>query len=170
MLPALRVVVRSSCAARCIRQVIRYSRGGRPARARNLAANALRDMDAADFAGLGELLDHADFRLGEASAHGRGDIEELARAVLQTYPDGTPRTRHVTTNLIIESEEDAGTATSRSYFTVFQQAGDSPLQPLASGRYRDRFERRDGAWRFTFREVSTDLVGDVSHHVKAAST
>jgi hypothetical protein len=40
---------------------------------------------------------------------------------------------------------------------------------VASGRYRDRFERRDGAWRFTSREVSTDLVGDVSHHVKAAA-
>ena len=60
------------------------------------------------------------------------------------------------------------TATSRSYFTVFQQVGDFPLQPVASGRYRDRFERRDGAWRFTSREVSTDLVGDVSHHVKVA--
>ena len=66
--------------------------------------------------------------MGEASAHGKSDIEELARAVLQTYPDGTPRTRHVTTNLIIESEEDAGTATSRSYFTIFQQVGDFPLQ------------------------------------------
>ena len=80
----------------------------------------------------------------------------------------SPRTRHVTTILIIESEEDAGT-TSRSYFTVFQQVGDFPLQPVASGRYRDRFERGDGAWRFTSREVSTDLVGDVSHHVKAAT-
>jgi 3-phenylpropionate/cinnamic acid dioxygenase small subunit len=89
--------------------------------------------------------------------------------VLLTYPDGTPRTRHVTTNLIIEADEDAGTAASRSYFTVFQQVGDFPLQAVASGRYRDRFERRDGAWRFASREVSTDLVGDVSHHVKAAA-
>jgi 3-phenylpropionate/cinnamic acid dioxygenase small subunit len=135
----------------------------------NLIARYAFLVDDGDFAGLGELLDHADFRLGEASAHGKSDIEELAQAVLQTYSDGTPRTRHVTTNLIIEADEGGRTATSRSYFTVFQQVGDFPLQPVASSRYRDRFERGDGAWRFTSREVSTDLVGNVSHHVKAAT-
>ncbi len=123
-------------------------------------------VDDGDFAGLGELLDHAAFNLGDAGAHGKADIEKLAAAVLQTYADGTPRTRHVTTNLIINVQEEAGTATSRSYFTVFQQTDDFPLQPVASGRYRDSFERHDSEWRFASREVSTDLVGDVSHHVK----
>ena len=135
----------------------------------NLIARYAFLVDDGDFAGLGELLDRADFRLGEAVAHGQADVEELARAVLQVYADGTPRTRHVTTNVIIEADEQAGTATSRSYFTVFQQAEDFPLQPVASGRYRDRFERHQGAWRFTAREVSADLVGDVSHHVRAAA-
>ena len=36
------------------------------------------------------------------------------------YDDGTPRTKHVTTNLAIEVDEDEGTAVSRSYFTVLQ--------------------------------------------------
>jgi 3-phenylpropionate/cinnamic acid dioxygenase small subunit len=134
----------------------------------NLIARYAFLVDDGDFAGLGGLLAHSDFRLGEAAAHGKADIEELAQSVLQTYADGTPRTRHVTTNLIIEADEEAGTATSRSYFTAFQQTGDFPLQPVASGRYRDRFERHGGTWRFTSREVSTDLVGDVSHHVKVA--
>src|SRR6202020_2609675 len=58
----------------------------------NLIARYAFLVDDGDFAGLGELLEHADFRLGEACAHGKSDIEELARAVLQTYPDGTPRT------------------------------------------------------------------------------
>jgi hypothetical protein len=30
-------------------------------------------------------------------------------------------------------------------------------------RYRDRFEHRDGQWRFAERRVRVDLVGDVSH-------
>jgi 3-phenylpropionate/cinnamic acid dioxygenase small subunit len=134
----------------------------------NLIARYAFLVDDGDFAGLGELLGAAEFRLGPAVAHGKADIEQLAAAVLQTYADGTPRTRHVTTNLIIEVSPD-GTAASRSYFTVLQQTGDFPLQPVACGRYRDRFELREGTWRFTAREVSIDLVGDTSHHVKAAA-
>ncbi|HEY2796218.1 MAG TPA: nuclear transport factor 2 family protein [Micromonosporaceae bacterium] len=121
-------------------------------------------VDDGSFAELGVLLDHAEFRLGPATVHGRAEIETLARTAIQTYADGTPRTRHVTTNLIIEVDEAAGTASSRSYFTVLQATDGFPLQVIASGRYRDRFERHDGAWRFAYREVSTDLVGDVSHH------
>jgi 3-phenylpropionate/cinnamic acid dioxygenase small subunit len=135
----------------------------------NLIARYAFLVDDGDFAGLGTLLDHAEFRLGRAVAHGRADIENLAGTVLRTYQDGTPRTRHVTTNLVIDVDEESGTATSRSYFTVFQQTDDFPLQPVASGRYRDRFERIDGAWRFAAREVGVDLAGDVSHHVKAAA-
>ena len=135
----------------------------------NLIAHYAFLVDDGDFAGLGELLNAAEFQLGDAVAHGKADIEQVAAAVLQTYPDGTPRTRHVTTNLIIHVDEDTGTAASRSYFTVFQQTEDFPLQPVASGRYRDAFEFHDGQWRFTARQVSTDLVGDVSHHVKATA-
>jgi 3-phenylpropionate/cinnamic acid dioxygenase small subunit len=133
----------------------------------NLIAQYAFLVDDGDFAGLGELLDHAEFRLGSTSAHGKADIERLADTALQTYADGTPRTRHVTTNLIIEVDEGAGSATSRSYFTVFQQTEDLPLQPIASGRYSDRFERHCDGWQFASREVSTDLVGDVSHHRRA---
>ena len=40
-----------------------------------------------------------------------------------------------------------------------------PLQPSASGRYTDRFERVDGAWRFADRLISGFLLGDRSQHV-----
>jgi hypothetical protein len=40
------------------------------------------------------------------------------------------------------------------------------LQPIVSGRYHDSFERRDGRWRFAERRVRTDLVGDVSRHLR----
>ncbi len=123
-------------------------------------------VDDGDFSGLGGLLDTANFTLGAATARGKADIERLAESVLQIFADGTPRTSHVTTNILLDIDEDAGTAQSRSYFTVMQQTDDFPLQPVASGRYRDTFERRDGKWSFASRDVSTDLVGDVSHHVK----
>ena len=82
------------------------------------------------------------------------------------YPEtGTPRTKHVTTNAIIEVDEAAGTGTARSYFTVFQQTGELPLQPIISGRYHDSFERADGAWRFRTRRMFVDLWGDLSKHL-----
>jgi hypothetical protein len=40
------------------------------------------------------------------------------------------------------------------------------LQPIVSGRYHDRFERRVGQWRFAERRVRVDPVGDVSHHLR----
>jgi hypothetical protein len=133
----------------------------------NLIARYAFLVDDGDFAGLGELLAGAEFRLnGGPSARGRDEIVKLADATLRTYADGTPRTRHVTTNLIVEVDEPAGTATSCSYYTVFQSLPDFALQPIAAGRYADRFARRDGRWQFTARTVTTHFTGDTSHHVK----
>ncbi len=90
----------------------------------------------------------------------------LWQSGVTVYPDGTPRTKHVVTNPIIEVDAAAGTATCRSYYTVFQQAGDFALQPIVAGRYHDQFERVDGKWRFVFRDYSMmDMIGDVSHHL-----
>jgi 3-phenylpropionate/cinnamic acid dioxygenase small subunit len=134
----------------------------------NLIATYAFLVDDGDFDGLGALLDQCDFTLGGGPAiRGRQAIASFARQAPQVYDDGTPRTRHVTTNLIIEVDEGAGMARSRAYYTVFQAAPDFPLQPIACGRYADRFERADGKWRFAARSVQTDLAGNVSHHRRA---
>ena len=83
--------------------------------------------------------------------------------------DGQTRTKHVTTNLAIEVDEEAGTAVSRAYFTALQTAPGLTLQPIVSGRYHDRFERADGKWRFVERRVRTDLVGNVSRHLRQSA-
>ena len=93
----------------------------------------------------------------------------MLRDIIIVYDDGTPRTKHVTTNLAIEVNEEAGTAVSRAYFTVLQALPDLALQPIASGRYLDHFERCDGEWRFVERRVRTDLVADVSRHLRRTS-
>lgn len=122
-------------------------------------------VDDGDFEGLGQLLDHCAFTLGAGPAvHGGAAVVALARGVLQVHSDGTPRTRHVNSNLLIEVDADVGTATARAYYTVFQAADGFPLQPIACGDYLDRFERREGAWRFAARSVQTRLVGDTSQH------
>lgn len=83
------------------------------------------------------------------------------------HPCGTPRTKHLVTNPIIEIDEPTGTATARSYFTVYQSADGVPLQLIASGRYHDMFEYVDDNWRFSYRDYSLlDFVGNVSAHLK----
>ena len=82
------------------------------------------------------------------------------------HPCGTPRTRHVVTNPIIEVDEAAGTATCRSCYTVLQQTETLPLQVIAAGRYLDTFARVDGQWRFASRDYSLfDMPGDLSQHL-----
>ncbi|MEV5748954.1 nuclear transport factor 2 family protein [Actinoallomurus sp. NPDC052308] len=135
----------------------------------NLIARYAELVDDGDFAGLDALFADATFVGSAAPVSGRGEIEKMFRETLIVYGDGTPRTQHVTTNLAIEVDEEAGTATARSYVTVLQALPDLPLQPIAAGRYRDRFERRHGEWRFLERRVRINLVGDVSRHLRQAA-
>ena len=135
----------------------------------NLIATYAELVDAGDFARVGILVADATFTSAAGSVSGRAAIEKMLRDSLIVYDDGTPRTKHVTTNVAIEVDEEAGTAVSRSYFTALQALPDLALQPIVSGRYEDRFERRDGEWRFVERRVRTDLVGDVSRHLRRAA-
>jgi hypothetical protein len=114
----------------------------------------------------GDHLAEATFTGSGASVSGPAAIETMFWDMLVGYDDGTPRTKHVTTNVAIEVDEEAGTAVSRAYFTVLQALPGMALQPIVSGRYRDRFERYDGQWRFAERRVRVDLADDVSHHLR----
>jgi hypothetical protein len=133
----------------------------------NLIATYAERVDDGEFAAVGQLLAHAAFTGAAGSATGPDAIERLLRDNVIVYEDGTPRTKHVVTNIAIEVDEETGTASARSYFTVLQSLPDLPLQIIVSGRYRDRFERHEGQWRFAERRVQTDLLGDVSHHVRS---
>src|ERR1700731_1599374 len=140
-------------------------------------------MDSGDFAGAASLFRRARLRVRGGGDGGGGDggggdggggdgtvdadtMLSLWRAMGIVYPDGTPRTKHVVTNPIIEVDDAAGTATCRSYYTVLQHTDDLPLQVIVTGRYDDRFERVNGRWRFSYRDYSLiDATGDVSHHL-----
>ncbi|MFF4161408.1 nuclear transport factor 2 family protein [Streptomyces sp. NPDC001678] len=134
----------------------------------NLIARYAELVDDGDFAGLGVLLADATFIGGGRPVRGRDAIERMFRDTVIVHADGTPRTQHVTTNVAIEVDEQAGTAVSRSYVTVLQALPGLPLQPIAGGRYHDRFERREGQWRFVERRVRIHLLGDVSRHLRQA--
>lgn len=103
---------------------------------------------------------------GGRVVEGSTPMLEQWRAFVRIHPCGTPRTRHVITNPIIEVDEAAGTASCRSVYTVFQQTPELPLQAIASGRYHDTFERVGSVWRFATRDYSMlDYIGDLSQHL-----
>ncbi|MFL6238621.1 MAG: nuclear transport factor 2 family protein [Actinomycetes bacterium] len=137
---------------------------------RNLLATYCELMDAGDWEGLADLFADAvlsDFE-GHEAARGRDGVLRMYRDGTQTY-DGSPRTRHLTPNSVIEVDEAAGSATARSSFVVFQSTDKLCLQPIAAGRYRDEFAKRDGRWRFTARAFSLDQTGDLSQHLRWAA-
>lgn len=134
---------------------------------RNLLGRYCELIDAGDFDGVADLLAGAALldESGAEIARGRDAIAALYAATTRRYPDGTPRTRHLTANSIIEVDAASGTATARSAYVVLQATGSLPLQPVISGRYRDRFARTPTGWAFTERTITVDLLGDLTQHL-----
>ena len=102
---------------------------------------------------------------------GAAELEAFLHRSDRLYPDGTPRTLRLRTNVIVHVDDGDDTparATAFSFFTMFQEAPDFPLQVIIAGATRDRFVRVDGGWRFESRSVEIRLKGDLSaHSVKA---
>ncbi len=121
-------------------------------------------VDAADFEGVGELFARGAYGMSGALVEGRA-IGGAMRSSLVLH-DGAMRTKHITSNLLIELTDDTRTATCRSYFTVMQATDTLALQAIVTGRYADRFARDDDGWYFVERLITLEQVGDVSQHLR----
>ncbi len=87
------------------------------------------------------------------------EVEHLLyRALVRLRDDGTPRTRHLTTNAIIARPVARRTR-------PFQATEALPLHAIITGRYRDTFHRSGGTWCFASRTMVSDLTGDLSRHL-----
>jgi ketosteroid isomerase-like protein len=133
---------------------------------RNLLGRYCGHMDAGDFAGLAELFTDAQLADEHGTVFARGRDEVLAMWTAQTILyDGSPRTRHVTANPVIEVDGDA--ATCSSSYVVFQGVDGFGLQPIVTGRYVDTFARdASDRWHWTERRYALDHIGDLSHHLR----
>jgi hypothetical protein len=121
-------------------------------------------LDAGDLDGVAALFEHAELGSTRHDRRYRGAQE--ARTIYDNvivHDDGTPKTMHQITNVTVRV--DGERATSRCYFTVLQVTRQG-LHPILAGEYRDRFERVDGAWRFTERIFDPRLFGDLSSHMR----
>ncbi|MEX0875532.1 MAG: nuclear transport factor 2 family protein [Actinomycetota bacterium] len=133
---------------------------------RELLARYCDLMDAGDWDGVGELFANGCL----ADEHGN-ELARGAGAVADFYRKGTilhdrsPRTKHLVLNTTISEAADGMVA--RSSYVVLQAVDETPLQPIITGRYVDRFERdSEGRWGFSERRFIVDLVGDLSRHLR----
>jgi hypothetical protein len=134
---------------------------------RNLLGKYCELMDAGHFAGLAELFTRATLadEHGQVFATGADDMRFMWERQTILY-DGSPRTKHVTANPVIDVDDDAGIAQVTSSYVVFQATDELPLQPIVTGRYLDTFTRGESGWHFTQRRYAIDHVGDLSHHLR----
>ncbi len=125
-------------------------------------------IDAGDFAGIADLFRDAEIHAPAHNSVVKGAEQVLAmyRQSTRLYADsGTPNTRHLISNAIIEVAADGVSAEARSYYTVLQATEALPLRAIISGRYCDQLRKCDGDWQFVRREMHVDLIGDLSQHL-----
>lgn len=124
-------------------------------------------IDSGDLEGVAELFRDAEIfsPAHDVTRSGYDEVLEMYRLSCRLHDTGTPLTRHLTTNVIVEVDEGGRSASARSCYTVIQATASLPLQPIISGRYHDRFRKSGDQWQFARREMVVDLIGDCSEHL-----
>jgi 3-phenylpropionate/cinnamic acid dioxygenase small subunit len=131
---------------------------------RNLLGRYCDLVDAADWAGVGELF--AGGRLTAGGAVLAAGAEEIRRFFERgtRLHDGSPRTKHLVANT--QLAVDGGVVVARSSYLVLQAAEGDPPVPIVTGRYVDTFEvDASGAVAWRERAFDVDLTGDLSRHL-----
>ena len=135
----------------------------------NLLYTYAERLDAGDIDGVAELFTHGricgvENGPPETVFAGADRVRQMYEMATRFYEDGTPKTKHMTTNVRID--EAAGTAEGKAYYCVTQATDVLPLQVIVTGHYHDSFRRIDGRWWFDTRTMFIDQVGDTSQHLK----
>lgn len=89
-----------------------------------------------------------------------GGPEEFADFCMKALSDHAANHHMIGQNLIeIEGNEASGEV----YFQAFHRVVDDPANPrdvVITGRYIDRYERRNGIWKFSYRSEVVDWAHD----------
>ena len=128
-------------------------------------------LDAGDLDGVAGLFAHGricgvENGPPETVFEGAAGVRKMYEIAIHIHEDGTPKTRHATSNVQLEIDGSSGTARSMSYYSVTQATPTLPLQVIVTGHYKDTFHCVDGEWWFDSRIMFVDQLGDVSQHLK----
>ncbi|TQC70021.1 nuclear transport factor 2 family protein (plasmid) [Pantoea dispersa] len=126
-------------------------------------------LDSGKFSEVAGLLRYATLEVPGHQVTGCDEIETFLSSGIQRHRDGTPRTWHTVTNIVIEGNPLSGEASAGSYFTAHQAVSDLSLQPICTGYYKDRFALIEGDWQFVHRTVIPHLTGDLRFHVSGTN-
>jgi hypothetical protein len=92
--------------------------------------------------------------------HFKGKGHDFAAYIVKSIAERAHHTTHSVANVLIELDnEDANAARTESYVLAYlrrRDADDKEWLDFFSGRYVDRFERREGDWRIAVRVVVHD--------------
>jgi hypothetical protein len=120
---------------------------------RKLVHSYCRAVDRGDVATLRQLYHH-----DATDAHGAfstGSAEDFLAEIAASRPYIRSMQHHVTTvNFAISGDNADGEIYTIATHTFI--AGDRDVEVLIGGRYLDRYEKRDGTWKFIERAIVTD--------------
>jgi hypothetical protein len=94
-----------------------------------------------------------------------GTIPDFIRLLKEQW-QAISANQHYVSNLYVKIDGDYAEAESYLYCWTITETAIGPVKRVSFGRYLDRFERRDGEWRFIKRRVTIDL--SPSYEVTAA--
>jgi hypothetical protein len=134
---------------------------------RNLLGRYCERLDAGDLPGVGALFAHGRLATEDGTVLATGAEEVAAFYGRGTrLHDGSPRTKHLVIDTVLEPSADGGSIVARSSYVVLQAVeGELALQPIIAGRYVDSFARDEDGWTWVERRFAVDLVGDLSRHL-----
>ena len=120
---------------------------------RKLVHGYCRAVDRGDLETLRGLYHHgADDRHGAFSS---GSVDDFVRRLAASRPHLRSTQHHVTTaNFAISGDVAEGEIYSIATHTFATKRGETEV--IVGGRYLDRYEKRDGTWKFLERTIVTD--------------
>lgn len=95
-------------------------------------------------------------RIGEGDLVGPFDGRDAIMGLMSSSLESqTDQRRHITTNIIIRSE-DASKAVTESYLTL-TAVENGAIRLVSTGRYVDELRFEGGSWRLAKRHIALDL-------------
>ena len=124
-------------------------------------------IDTGDFDSVVEMFGNTSILDGQGNtiAKGSAQIKQFYQRIIKIYPDtGTPKTQHVVSNVLIQSQtEDLLKATAN--YSVFQKLDNGKIEAIICGHYHSVFKPSDHGWEFYQHQTKPLMVGDMSNHL-----